>query len=443
VNQSVQRELAEKGDPDLAQPELALIRSSLDAILQSPPFRTTAQCQTLLRYIVERSAEGQTDLLRERVIGSDVFGRVPGYEPGEDPIVRVRVADVRKRLALYYQTLPHPSLRIEIPVGSYRAKFTASAPSAELATALLPQRPIEEVPALSEAEMLPGRKSLPASGSFRHIPRTLILAVGLCILFGLADEAWVLHQNHLSSAALRQFWEPLLAGNRPVLVSVGTNAVYSFTNEARNLYAQQHNIDPAGPEFYMTWPAGQMIDQKDITRAKNSFVALGDVDAITRLAAYLTTQSKPFEERFPPDVSFAELRESPSILVGGFNNAKTMEFTKDLRFYFKSNKMVADHQNPSQQWKVANSGDANDTYDFAIVSRVLSRNGGSPFVAVAGIGQYGTLAAGQFVTDPNSLQHFARSAPKDWKQKNLQLVLRIRVVNFNPVNTQVVAYNIW
>src|SRR5580698_4862325 len=84
------------------------IQRALDQVLFSPPFRNTQQCQNLLRYIVKHSLAGEDHLLRERVIGSEVFGRRPDYEPGEDPVVRLRAAELRKRLAQYYQSVAEP-----------------------------------------------------------------------------------------------------------------------------------------------------------------------------------------------------------------------------------------------------------------------------------------------------------------------------------------------
>src|SRR6201997_1338440 len=79
------------------------IKEALEDILQSTPFRTSRQCQDMFRYIVEHSLAGSDDLLRERVIGAEVFGRAADYDTAEDPVVRVRAANVRKRLAQYYQ----------------------------------------------------------------------------------------------------------------------------------------------------------------------------------------------------------------------------------------------------------------------------------------------------------------------------------------------------
>src|ERR1700719_3888865 len=101
------------------------IHGQVDRILQSPPFRTSRQCQDLFRYVVEHSLNGYDDSLRERVIGVEVFGRAPDYDTAEDPVVRLRAADVRKRLAQYYQTQKNSTQqwKIEVPTGSYKAQF--------------------------------------------------------------------------------------------------------------------------------------------------------------------------------------------------------------------------------------------------------------------------------------------------------------------------------
>jgi hypothetical protein len=78
-----------------------------------------------LRYIVEHSLAHEEDMLRERMIGINVFRRPSDYDSGNDPIVRARAAEVRKRLAQYYLHGEGASedIRIEVPSGSYKAVF--------------------------------------------------------------------------------------------------------------------------------------------------------------------------------------------------------------------------------------------------------------------------------------------------------------------------------
>lgn len=107
------------------QIETARVHLALDAVLQSPSFRSSKQCQALLRYIVEHTLAGEDHLLRERVIGANVFNRAPDYDTGNDPVVRARAGEVRKRLAQHYlqEGGGGQDLRIDIPSGSYQATF--------------------------------------------------------------------------------------------------------------------------------------------------------------------------------------------------------------------------------------------------------------------------------------------------------------------------------
>ena len=105
--------------------ELQEIRKALDAALASIHFRNSLQCRRLLEYVIDHTLAGEDHLLRERVIGAEVFGRKPDYEPGEDPVVRVRASEVRKRLAQFYQSPENNAAAvIQIPSGSYRATFS-------------------------------------------------------------------------------------------------------------------------------------------------------------------------------------------------------------------------------------------------------------------------------------------------------------------------------
>src|ERR1039457_5303658 len=48
------------------------VREALAEVLLGAPFRTTRQCQSFLKYIVEHTLAGDNDLLRDRVIGAEV-----------------------------------------------------------------------------------------------------------------------------------------------------------------------------------------------------------------------------------------------------------------------------------------------------------------------------------------------------------------------------------
>ena len=81
--------------------------------------------------------------------------------------------------------------------------------------------------------------------------------------------------------------------------------------------------------------------------------------------------------------------------------------------------------------------------DYAIVSRIVDTTTDRPVIVAAGITHYGTMAAGEFLTNP---EYFAEAIPKlpgGWQQKNLQFVLRIPVINRAGGRPQLLAVHAW
>jgi hypothetical protein len=83
------------------------------------------------------------------------------------------------------------------------------------------------------------------------------------------------------------------------------------------------------------------------------------------------------------------------------------------------------------------------TDDYALISRLPVSETGGPLITVAGIGQYGTQAAAEFVSSPDRMRDLLRSAPPGWQNKNMQAVLHIKVVGYAPVAVDVVATAYW
>ena len=101
-----------------------LVEEELSAILASPHFRNSKRYPNMLRYVVEKSLNGQVDDLKERTLGVEVFGRQPDYDTNADPVVRVSAGEVRKRIAQYYhETVGERKIQIDLPTGSYVPEF--------------------------------------------------------------------------------------------------------------------------------------------------------------------------------------------------------------------------------------------------------------------------------------------------------------------------------
>jgi hypothetical protein len=74
---------------------------------------------------------------------------------------------------------------------------------------------------------------------------------------------------------------------------------------------------------------------------------------------------------------------------------------------------------------------------------VLDTKTGQVLVTAAGLGQAGTSAAGEFLTDKDAMKAFIGSAPPDWEKKNLQIVLHTNVINGSPSAPKIIATAYW
>lgn len=96
------------------------IEAALQAICASRVFKRAVRSRRLLRYLVANRQ--LADKLTEYAIGLAVFERKPaGYAPRIDPIVRVQMGRLRRKLSAYYSTGGlDTELEISLPPGAYR-----------------------------------------------------------------------------------------------------------------------------------------------------------------------------------------------------------------------------------------------------------------------------------------------------------------------------------
>ena len=100
------------------------VREELERVLSSACFARSEGLSRLLRFLVERQLEGRGIELKESLIGVEVYGRSPDYDPKLDSTVRSEVARLRARLSKYYSTEGvRDPLVIELPKGGYIPGF--------------------------------------------------------------------------------------------------------------------------------------------------------------------------------------------------------------------------------------------------------------------------------------------------------------------------------
>jgi hypothetical protein len=426
------------------------VRQMLYQLLESRPFRTSRQCKDLLRYIVERSLSGDDAALRERVIGTEVFGRKSDYDTNDDPVVRTRAGDVRKRLAQYYQSLEPGTcvLHFELQPGSYRIRFRHE-PLVDASPTEI-ERPAHgpksnSVPGLGPAaqsnsseEVLP--LSVPARSRLFH-PRSLFFIFLLGVVLVVGVSIWLMESSHESPQ--QQFWAPLTTAKQPILVYLGANAAYIFSADFMARYRAAHNLPNNGPEFFVNLPPGGSVKTDDLVPVSNTFVTVADLSATVELTTLLRGWNRPFVLRSGDDLSMGDLRNRPSLMVGGFNNPWTLELNRGLPFSFQEGVRIENRDDPGHGWSVVNSSRGGDTDDYALITRLPVSKAGGPAITVAGISEFGTRAGAEFLASSESMRELLKTAPRGWQHMSMEVVLHVKVLDYQPVSVQVVATKYW
>jgi hypothetical protein len=187
------------------------------------------------------------------------------------------------------------------------------------------------------------------------------------------------------------------------------------------------------------------VRTEDFVALNDQFVGGGDLVATSRLTAMLTRLKRPYRLKLGNDVSFADLRSGPAVLVG-YSYTRWKEISSQMRYFIEvSPSYVGITDNGKRtDWVLANlPRDRRTNEDYAIVSRMFLPDTHAMMVEIAGITQYGTDAAGDLVTNPDLMAEAFQGAPAGWQTKNLQLVLRVKVIAGAPSAPVVVGRNFW
>jgi adenylate cyclase len=96
------------------------VRRQLERLLASPLFANAGRMSRFLTFVVEQALAGESERLKEYVIGVEVFDRDADYDPRVDAIVRVEAARLRAKLAEYYAGEGRgDAVVVSLPKGGY------------------------------------------------------------------------------------------------------------------------------------------------------------------------------------------------------------------------------------------------------------------------------------------------------------------------------------
>jgi hypothetical protein len=412
-----------------SEQDLAALRRHLRDVINGPAFKGSHRSGQFLEYIVEQSLAGHFELLKERLIGVELFGRTPTYDSGEDAIVRVTASDVRKRLLQHYGKSGVPTeFRLALPAGSYIPEITRGN-HADVASqfangpALQPLSPARDGPiedhaissSLRESEV--GNTALDRDETSQPAktvkPFRLIIAFVVLLLVGLGLWSF----NTIRSPRSRNTpdqplpWPILFTSSHPthiitsdpniVVVQEITHNPLSVSDYANhNFIPEPNNLKPEEVRFCHTLLWGD-----------NSAAAV-DGPIVAKIAALMAKSTKTVDVHAARSIQLSDLKTDDNFVFLGSPRSDpwTGLFSDQLDFRFLFDKATGQEiilnthpQRREPQAYVPTALGWATGQSYAIVAFIQNADQNGHVLLLAGANGEGTEAAGKLVTDTSRL----------------------------------------
>lgn len=402
-----------------SEAERAAVLNQMDRLLNSRHFRNSKRYPALLEYLIRETLAGHADSLKERVLGIAVFHRPANYDANADPVVRVTAAEIRRRIAQFYQEEGRTDeMYIGLRPGSYVPEFyPVRQGSVHLETS------IEAEPETNtlQPDVLPSLPNLRA----KYLRMAAFVAAAMVLIAVAALGFWRWQAQDDQHA---QMWSPFFDSPAPVLFVVGQP--HAAESEIR--------------------PAASVYDLKS-----SSELYLPDAIALAHLCNVLDAHHHMYQITGVTTTSLSDLRRGPAILVGAFNNPWTLRVLSPLRFSFKS--VASDEAGLPQMLQIVDQKNQSGspwtldlrqpvsamTRDYSIVARFQASMTDGEVMVVAGLGAGGTESASKFINSATYMKELTARAPQNWSKMNMEAVLETEVIGGRTGHTHIIATEFW
>jgi hypothetical protein len=436
----------------------ALLHRLLAEITEGAAFKGSHRSAQFLEYVVQQSASGNIERLKERLIGVELFGRLPSYDTGEDAIVRVTATDVRKRLLQHYSSRTGSSseLRISLPLGKYVPEFVRNPVSRVDVLAPLPflETPPQQLSAVSESPAvdIPASLQRPPLAWWQWVIPALGVAMMLVGVV-LAVANWPGRTSgHDLQASHPTPWGTLLNGSKPVLIVASDPNIEEIQriahgNVALSDYANQHYL----PDNADRLSSEQISFMKDILRGNK--IASVDGNIIASLIALVPSGQPRPSIKAARDIRMPDLETNGNLIFLGSprSNPWTSIYDSVLDFHFvfdeRTQQELIRNMKPAKGEReeyIPTAGGFDTGQSFAIVSIFQNPGHTGRVLIIAGANGEGTEAAGALITDParwdSVLQPCHLTGPVE--KRSMQLLLQLGTMAGSASGVKVMACHI-
>ena len=395
--------------------------------MASATFQKSNRLRELLLYLGTRSMHVPSPPIHEQELGTEIFERAANYDTGQDPIVRVQISQLRKRLSVYFseEGWDEPLL-IEIPRGSYTLEFTP--------------RPTLERAVLDKPT--------------RHFSKTswILAAVALTLLVTTSLFAWQNRQLRKQSElglgphpTVSRLWKQLFGNGFQTYVALADGALVVYEDEvSRQLPVQAYEKQ----EFYglaRDRIADPAIRDLVLSLLGWSFTGLGDANLARRLDLISAPLGIPLSVILARSLSTQQVSTQNTILFGSRRaNPWISLFEDQLNFQtlFKESPRAALFLNrkPQAGEQTTYAGEWSKL-GYCRVAYLANPEGTGTTLLISGTSVASTEAGGDYLTSEDSLRALRsklKLSPHD-RFPHFEILLRVKIVNNATSEYKVVA----
>lgn len=446
--------------------DLAALRQDLKEIIEGPAFKGSHRSAQFLTYVVEQSIAGRFDLLKERLIGVELFGRDPSYDTGEDAIVRVTASDVRKRLLQHYGRNGRAcEFRLNLPSGSYIPEIIqdgdAKGNSTGAIEAAHPTEPVPQnsIPDQPDSPATPKEQPVEALLSAPHVEaspakrgiRQRVLIGCLIAALGLAfgGMLWNKPSPRLTAASPILPWSALFGSPHAThLITSDPNIVVVQEITGSDLSVSDYANHQYIPEPNKLTP--EQVRFSHIVLWGDDSAAAVDPPISASIAAIAEANSRKIDVRAARGIQLADLKTDDNFIFLGSprSNPWSALFSNELDFRFIFDKATRQeiihnvHPRPGEMAEYVPTAMGWATgQSYAIIAFIQNLDQNGQVLLLAGANGEGTEAVGRFVADPARFSDALRTCgiQPSGPLKHFEMLLHLSTMAGSPTNANVVA----
>lgn len=432
-------------------------------IVSSQVFQKASKLQEFLTYICDcYLRHGATHEVKEQQIGVNVYHRQPDYNMTGDSIVRVQARELRKKLALYFETEgKHEPIAIVIPKGGYIPSFVVANPAAAQMPAGAPQETAPETEEAPSANAPVQNKSWSFSRLQIVLGSCILLAAGC--LAGLVLQPYSAFKQSIAGKNTSDSLYDQLLGSigkdgRDALLVLSNPQLIVYNNRKVPSPAEIANLRmiPVSPSLQHDLqtiskfePSGDKNQPAYLVVTNQDFTGMGEAASavsIEKLLSHLNRSARLTQARF---LTWDAAMQTDLIVLGDpvlsswtRNNVLTRNFT-----IIHSGLATGIHNESPAPGEQPNYDDAFDSagkriVDYGVIN-MFTTSSGSRILILAGSTSAGTYGTGNFFTDPTKMQaayeRIAELNPGKPFPKSWEILLRVNVRDEIPLDSSLLA----